>query len=104
MKIINNFIDQNSFEKLQDLMIEDDTNFPWYYANYKNFKGDGIPQFTHTFFTPHSYCSNYHTWIHPILDKLKTTALIRIKANLTMKTPKPHTCHFHVDVAEVYVM
>ena len=102
MKIIDNFIDQDSFKKLQNLMIEDDTNFPWYYANYKNYKGDGIPQFTHTFFLPHSYCSSYHTWIHPILDKLKTTALIRIKANLTMKTQDPFTCNFHTDVTNDY--
>jgi len=102
MKIIDNFIDQDSFKKLQNLMIEDDTNFPWYYADYKNYKGDGIPQFTHTFFLPHSYCSSYHTWIHPILDKLKTTALIRIKANLTMKTQDPFTCNFHTDVTNDY--
>ena len=102
MKKKDNFIDQDSFKKLQNLMIEDDTNFPWYYANYKNYKGDGIPQFTHTFFLPHSYCSSYHTWIHPILDKLKTTALIRIKAYLTMKTQDPFTCNFHTDVTNDY--
>ena len=71
-------------------------------TKYKNYKGDGIPQFTHTFFLPHSYCSSYHTWIHPILDKLKTTALIRIKANLTMKTQDPFTCNFHTDVTNDY--
>lgn len=102
MKIIDNFIDQESFDILQKTMIGDDNQFAWYHSHYKNFKGDGMSQFIHMFFMPYTYQSNFHPLIHPILDKLQATALIRIKANLTMKTPKPHTCHFHVDVAENY--
>jgi|TARA_B100000073_G_scaffold327564_1_gene313350 hypothetical protein len=102
MKIIDNFIDQESFNKLKDTMYDNGGSFPWYHCHYKNFKGDGMSQFVHMFFTPYNYCSDFHPLIHPILDRLNATALIRIKANLTMKTPKPHICDFHTDVVDYY--
>ena len=39
MKIIDNFIDQESFDILQKTMIGDDNQFAWYHSHYKNFKG-----------------------------------------------------------------
>lgn len=102
MEVIDNFIDEESFSRLKETFFHPDSQVPWYYSNYKNFRGDGITQFTHTFYLPHKIVSRQYDLIIPILDKLETKALIRLKANLTMKTPKPFTCNFHTDVTKDY--
>ena len=70
MKIIDNFIDQESFDILQKTMIGDDNQFAWYHSHYNNFKGDGMSQFIHMFFTS-TIIKVLHPLIHPILDSYK---------------------------------
>jgi hypothetical protein len=83
MKIIDNFLDQNNFKHIKDVMMG--RYFPWYYAPCANNNKDNLSHLTHTFYTneyPNPVTGDM-LLVKPILDKLNYTALIRIKANLT---------------------
>jgi Rps23 Pro-64 3,4-dihydroxylase Tpa1-like proline 4-hydroxylase len=83
MKILDNFLSQEEFNNIKNVMTG--RNFPWYYAPCANNGKDNLSHLTYYFYTTED---DIHTngdvkLIKPILDKLKYTAIIRIKANLT---------------------
>jgi hypothetical protein len=83
MKIIDNFLNQEEFNNIKNVMTG--RYFPWYYAPCANNNNDNLSQLTYFFYTAENDTpvSGDIKLIKPILNKLKCTALIRIKANLT---------------------
>jgi len=98
MKAVNNFINQEHFEKLQKYMFS--AFFPWYYNPTVVFENDplGSFQFTHMFYNNESMLkSEYFDLLKPILDNIKPFALCRIKANVLTKTNEIIEHGYHTD-------
>lgn len=64
--------------------------FPWYFNKFVNHESDPSQnfQFTHTFYKENSIHSDFFKYLDPILSIIKPTIIIRIKANLLIKTDK----------------
>jgi hypothetical protein len=95
MKVIQNCLNKEDFVNLKNLMIS--KIFPWYitwgiaYSDKKDY------QFTHNFYKDYEIKSNYFNLLKPILKKLNIASIIRIKANLLIKSNKIIKHGFHVD-------
>ena len=84
-KIIDNYLSVEEHLVLKTIM-ESDT-FPWYYNQYKVFKGDHSKklfeyQLVHIFYKDNCVNSDFFNELNCIIEKLKPLSLIRIKANL----------------------
>ena len=100
MEIIDNFLPEDEFNIIYKTIYEDD--FEWYFTDkilttpYKNLPGRY--QFCHNFLSDREGISSYHYPIlNPILSKLGTYKLFRIKANLTLATHEHEPSGYHVD-------
>lgn len=96
-KRIDNFLSEEDFIPLKDTL--NSFNFPWYFNDEICYEGDGLCQFTHTFFeestrSPHS---DFYPLVECFLDKLEVKELLRIKANLNVKTHIPIQTGYHID-------
>lgn len=97
MKTIDNFLPQNSFKKLKDVLLG--SSFPWYYNSKLNsFDPTEHRQiyFTHLIYD-RKITSDYYTEFLDCIEKLKigTNKLIRIKVNCYPKTNiiEEHVAH-----------
>ena len=95
--IYDNFLDTEEF-LLFKKNIFDNKFFPWFYFDSKVMPGDGIVQFTHTFYDNYRINSDYYKFLKPIIEKLKPSAIIRIKSNMTFKHNYIHNFIFHKDI------
>ena len=105
MKIIQNFLPEDQFNKIKDILTDD--RFPYYYQNsmlddrvdeYK----DSDYYFCHILYDEINKKQNSDNEIikevlMPILDKLKATKIIRAKINLYTKTGKQVHSAYHID-------
>ena len=96
MKITNNFLPPQSFLMVKALLNSDE--LPWYFNDHiVSPKKDPInhTQFTHTFYLNNRPYSNFFRNLSPLLDVIKPSILIRIKANLLPMTSSiiKHTMH-----------
>ena len=103
VKVIDNFLDQSTFENLESVIMGNEIS--WYYlphVDYEDEEGERF-QFTHAFYKDvgegfqvvHSL--SYFKFIIPIIEKLKSKILIRVKANLLTQTPNIIENKFHID-------
>ena len=102
IKITENFLDDESFNKLQDILMSD--YFPWYltgvvggdsnFPQRTHFKNS---QFSHMFYTENLVKSEFVKILDPILKKINAACLIRIKANFNWRTDKNIMHGMHVD-------
>lgn len=105
LTVIDNFLPQVVFEKIQNILIGGNCDFPWYYNNTKTSFGSPHDltnfQFTHTFFDNNAeYSRYYRDLIFPFFTLLKPEAILSVKANLTGVTPawpEKTNSEFHVD-------
>jgi hypothetical protein len=96
MKVQDNFLDKESFNNIQSLMMGND--FDWYYNtviteekfNRKEF------QFTHIFYLDGSPRTSYSV-VEPIVKTINPFSLVRVKANILTMTPKIKEYDFHTD-------
>ena len=100
VKIIDNFLPKEEFNKLQNIIIG--SNFDWYYNNYIDYenKPNKQFQFIHFFFNNNWRGSNFHL-IEPILNVIKPFSLVRIKGNLLTKTDNTIINEFHKDFENI---
>jgi hypothetical protein len=98
MEIIDNFLDQNYFNDIKNIIFSD--NFPWFFIRGVNYIGDGNYQFVHMFYHENEYkpSSNLFEHLKPILNKLNAHAVIKVKANLLTKTENYIIHEFHTDI------
>jgi len=98
IEVIDNFLDKNSFENIKKLMLSED--FPWYYNSKKTcgYDFDENYQFCHYFYNNHSIESpDTFKMLYPLISKINPFALVKIKANLTGKTPEHVDYGYHRD-------
>ena len=95
--IIDNFIDQQSFQNLKNRMLGD--NFFWNYNQEIDSADDKDKfQFTHSFYKDSGPSSFFYDTITPVLRRIKYKELFRIKANLLTRTSKIEPNTFHTDI------
>ena len=103
MKVIDNFLERNQFQLLSDTLMGNE--FPWYYNSDSiygtSLNKKSIPLFAHRFFHDGVYYKPFDI-VEPCLRKLKMKELIRIKANLNMKTLFTRNIGWHVDFEPPY--
>lgn len=98
-KVFDNFLDKDAVKTLQQTMLGGD--FPWFYKKTKVFDSDiskpYLFQFTHTFYQDFAPTSSYFNLLFPLINKMEIKSLVRIKANLTTRTPDRIVYGHHVD-------
>ena len=101
MEIIDNYLEQEKFEKLQTIITGRD--FPFFFQNTVDYKEEAVDkfQFAHGFYFHNSPSSPFIEELEPILDIMKPVAIWRIKANLLTRTPNIIENEFHVDMGDV---
>ena len=109
MEIKDNFLPQKEFIPLQNFLLGEDC--PWYFNRFTTWRPEnGIDaaeaafkegcKFTHTFWRDmEGPTSPYYKKLLPLLEKCNAKHVVKIKANLLLKTPQviPHV--FHTDTA-----
>jgi hypothetical protein len=98
--VIDNFLPDKTFYSLQEAITG--TYFDWYYNDYIDRETDvnkGF-QFIHFFYKDNINGSRFNI-IEPILNVIKPTSLLRIKANLLTKTNNIVVNEFHKDFNNV---
>tara|TARA_R100001463_G_C3492754_1_gene218173 strand:- start:24 stop:521 length:498 start_codon:yes stop_codon:yes gene_type:complete len=98
-KVIDNFLDKKIFKEIQKGILEDN-QFPWYFSNYIDYRGEkGLDktQFSHVFYQKHSPNSSHIELLNPIIKKLNCISVIKIKVNNTYYTDKIKEGTYHVD-------
>jgi len=101
-KIIDNFLPENIFNPLFDLMSS--YHFPWYFNEFVADEDSPLDnfQFTHTFFNTSIDVVHtpYHNFISPIIDRLDVKKLERVKANLNPRTSTHEEGGYHIDMED----
>tara|TARA_R110000822_G_scaffold46498_1_gene123604 strand:+ start:355 stop:840 length:486 start_codon:yes stop_codon:yes gene_type:complete len=96
VKVIDNFLDKETFKSIKDLMLNN--SFDWYYSN--SITSEHLDrkefQFIHIFYQ-YGEARNSYSIIQPIVKKINPFCLVRVKANLLTITPKIKEYDFHVD-------
>ena len=110
MKVINNFLNIDDFKRIQDMFLSEKCKWEW--SNVvENDDSFYNYQFVHGVYLPtlliKKGCNPEDIFkeipipempeIKPLLKSLKTSAIIKIKANLTTRTPTIIEHGFHVD-------
>ena len=98
MKVINNFLPEDTFKKLQDKLTS--PFFPWYYNPIVVYKDDPRNHFQciHFLYNHHSRGrSSFFEIIEPVIDIINPLSLLRVKANLVTRTDKIVEHSFHTD-------
>jgi hypothetical protein len=94
--VIDNFLSDDEFVKVKDVMMGD--LIPWYLNVGKVFADDNGHQLTHTFYKENCVQSEWISHLKSIIVKLEAVSLLRIKANLTPRVGENKLTEFHVDV------
>lgn len=97
MKIVENFLPEDFFNKLQKLITVDD--FPWFLRTTMVENSNDYGYFTYSFFNAHNVNSNYYyEYIRPILIKLNAGAVVEVRANMSPSSfYKGEHSDFHTD-------
>lgn len=99
MEIIDNFLESSTFSELQNVFLG--SHFPWYFNNGVNQPSNKNNlddyQFTHKIFEDSTVHSDVFDLVRPILSKLSIKSLVRVKANLSVKTKDLSFHGMHTD-------
>ena len=99
-QIIDNFLPEEQFDKISNLLMG--SGMIWNYTDVVDYPGsnnNNKSQFTHLFFkTPTGFISPLSDLVKPFIGLLKIGVLIRIKANLNVRsTENNRESGFHYD-------
>ena len=97
IEVIDDFLDKESFTNIKNTMMGND--FPWFYAPTKTtgYDFDNNFQFVHIFYRDNEMNSKYLNMLSPIVQILDPLSLVKIKANLTIKTDEIIEYGYHTD-------
>jgi len=102
IKFYDDFLSKEDYEKLYNLLVKGDNDFPWYYTNNIAVKNEAADN--NLFYLVHLFYNNnkplsrhYDNFIEPFLIKLKAKTLIRAKANLFPGQNKLTQIESHID-------
>jgi hypothetical protein len=92
--IIDNFLEKSHLEEIQRVYLSD--TMPWCMGIvHENDKANTY--FVHHIHTGHTIVSNYSNPIIPLIEKINPRALMRVKANLYVRTDNLITHAPHID-------
>jgi hypothetical protein len=99
-KIIDNFLPEDQFKYLQNIVLSE--KFPYYFIKSLNYNQKDVTEkspfyFIHILYENYQIFSGNFNDFKPILNKLSTKALIRMKINLYPRTEKIVEHAFHSD-------
>ena len=97
-EVKDNFLPEKEYINIYTLLT--DEYFPWYFNNYKTLSHTGglfDYQFTHTFYKDNEISSPFFKSLKPLIDKLNSRTLVRIKANLNPITQELIKSKSHTD-------
>lgn len=100
-KIIDNFLDENYFLQLKNLVISHD--FPWFFQkniNSEQSRDDLYFYFTHILYSNDKPNSVFFTLFESLLNEMGYEKLIRVKLNLYPRTEKLIINASHIDDVE----
>ena len=98
MKIEDNFLKQEDFDKIQKLMMEP-SPFPWFYADRIVFDDDVDKfQFVHAFYDNHQPMSPFSNELDSIINIIQPFSIVKIRAKLLTRTSEIVESSFHVDI------
>jgi|TARA_R100001594_G_scaffold70571_1_gene104954 hypothetical protein len=100
MKIIDNFLSDNNFKKIQELFMSPD--FPYYFNSTVADETDTNNfYFTHTIYDKNIVNSDYYKTLDPLLTKLDTMFLRRVKVNCYTRSEKiiKHKAHKDYEIS-----
>jgi len=98
MKIEDNFLKQEDFDKIQKLM-DEPSPFPWFYADRIVFEDDVDKfQFIHAFYDNHMPMSPFSNELDSIINIIQPFSIVKIRAKLLTRTPEIVESTFHVDI------
>jgi len=96
--IIDNFLDKEQFKALKERMLNN--NFPWFMSqgiSYTDKPNKGEYFFTHKYFEDWRINSPEFKDLLIAINKLEVKSLLRVKANLYIKTPEIVEHELHTD-------
>jgi hypothetical protein len=94
--VIDNFLDKDYFNHLKNTIMEN--SFPWFFqATVAEHERDTDFYFTHLIYNEGKINSDFYKELEPLIDQLKVTSLLRIKANLYPNLNKEIVNLSHVD-------
>ena len=103
MKIIDDFLPQETFKTLQTFLISN--HIPWYYNDSIAGINNNLDnyQLVYNFFDirqpfKEACPCKYSNFLNPLLTKLSPKYILRVKANLRPRTQTPHIAQFHTDM------
>ena len=98
MKIEDNFLQQEEFDKIQKLMGEP-SPFPWYFAD-RIVDDDDVDkfQFIHAFYDNHMPMSPFSNELDSIINIIQPFSIVKIRAKLLTRTSEIVESSFHVDI------
>ena len=97
MKVIDNFLPKDQFNKIKTVMESD--NFPWYWNDYSTYVVSDVSQFVHGFLSKGKIHSGFFKLFteSDLFTKLNTNQLIRCKSNLNYPTKTNIIGAYHTD-------
>ena len=100
IKIIDNFLPEEEFKTIQSFMMGGE--FKWFYCDGRALDDDGQYHMTHMFFQPEVGSNSEHInmW-NTFMNKVEAKKCVRIKANLTFKTPTIEVGEYHTDYDDI---
>ena len=95
-EVIDNFLDKEYFDTIKNTLASDDMN--WFYRDNLTLDDEnGMCYFTHNFFLKNTIYSPYFNLLEPLLGKLEISALIEVRANMTISKADTYESSWHVD-------
>jgi|TARA_R110000744_G_scaffold220427_1_gene339250 hypothetical protein len=95
IEVFDGVLAPTQFNRLQSYF--ESSHFPWYFKPGIDYKDDGKFQFTHNIYDNFAPQSSVFDEMNEILSVLNANALIRVKANLQVRTKKIEENSYHVD-------
>jgi hypothetical protein len=104
IQIIDNFLPEEEFKSIQSFMMGGEFN--WFYKDGMTYNDDGLFYMVHMFYQPDVGSNSEHLnmW-NTFMNKVEAKKCMRIKANLTFKTPtiEPRPLHYDFSVGKTAV-
>lgn len=99
MKVIDNFLDKQTFLELQKYVMSNEIS--WRYASSSVYQDDGHEQFFHPVYMAPNKSESFDRICIPILQKLDGfVVLLRAKMNMSLKKAEVSKKGLHVDIEE----
>ena len=92
-KIIDNFLDKESFYKIKNILESPDIN--WFYREHMT--SNDMCYFSHSFFKDNVIHSSFFNILKPLLKKINCVSLIAVRANMTINKKDSYESLWHTD-------